>query len=171
MAIRQQYYLVYEGADIDKSALAFEILGFEDHFRTPPFPLIYLSPNLDEAARILEEIVLFREVELKIGGMERTSEFYFQVQRTRLVNLDPLDSERKWGVFRRVVEGYNLGDVGCCSFLGDFLDQNLPRLIEGAYAGRGTQTMGGFSLPGDEKSIADLINAYNRAAIARSGGS
>jgi len=31
--------------------------------------------------------------------------------------------------------------------------------------------MGGFSLPGDEKSIADLINAYNRAAIARSGGS
>lgn len=167
MAIREQHYFIFDAGDIRPDALAFEILSFEDHFRDCPFPLIYLSAGLDEISRMLEEVVQYREDSLGIKDMERTSQYYLQVQRTRLVSLDPMDSERKWGVFRRVVEGYNLGDVGCCSHLGDFLELNGARLLETVSPGRGEESGDSLSLPGNEKEVARIINSYNRAVLNR----
>ena len=171
MAIRQQHYFIYEAADIRPEAIAFEILGFEDHFRKTPSPLLYLSPDLAGTSRMLEEVVLYRENSLNIKDMERTSEYYFQVQNTRLISLDPIDSERKWDVFRKIVEGYNLGDVGYCFYLGDFLDQNGSRFMEVIRGGQDSRGKDILSLPGNEKNIARFINNYNREVISRSGGS
>jgi len=166
MPTRQQHYFIYDASDIHPESIVFEILSYDDHFRECPIPLLYLCRDSGEAARMLEEAAVYQEEALKVKGMERISDYFFQVQRTRLVSLEPIDANRKWETFSKVVEAYNLGKVGGCSHLGGYIEKNGLRLIETVYGKNGMENSENLVLPGNEKSVAELINRYNQKAIS-----
>jgi hypothetical protein len=166
MPSREQHYFLYEASEIFSDSIAFEILNRDDYYREVPVPLLYLCRDLGEGARMLEEIVVYREESCKIGKMERTSDFFFQVQRTRLVSLDPLEAERKWKTFRKVVEAYNLGEVGHCARLSDYLEDHGYRMAEALHGGKVPDNFRVPVLPGGEKAAAELVNGYNQKVFS-----
>jgi hypothetical protein len=165
MATRNRHYFIYDPSDILADSIAFEILGYDDHFRECPIPLLYLSRDLGEAACMLEEAAVYQEEAYKVKDMERISDYYFQVQRTRLVSLEPIDAQRKWATFMKIVEGYNLGEVGCCSRLAAYLDENGLRLLETVQSEKVGRDRDKLRLPGNEEFIADLVNRYNQLVL------
>ena len=165
MATREQHYFIYDASDIFPDSVVFEILSYDDHFRENPVPLLYLCRDLEEGARMLEEAAVYQEETFKVRSMERITDFFFQVQRTRLVSLEPLDVDRKWETLRKVVEAYNLGEVGGCTRLSVYLMSDGLRLMETVQGKKQPENTAIPTLPGGEKAIAELINHYNQKAI------
>ena len=165
MSTRQLHYFVYNASDIHPDAIALEIYRYSEEYLEDRIPLLYVFRNIGNAARMLEEVTLYQEEVHRIRRMERLSDYFFQVQRTRLVSLEPIDHDRKWGTFRRIVEAYNLGEVGGCSFLSDYIDEKGSYLLEKVYGTKGKHDIGRMKLPGEEKFLAELINRYNQEAL------
>ena len=166
MPTREQHYFIYDASDIFPDSVVFEILSYDDYFRETPVPLLYLCRNLEEGARMLEEAAIYQEETFKIRSMERITDFFFQVQRTRLISLEPLDADRKWETFRKVVEGYNLGKVGGCGRLSAYLMSDGLKLMETVHGKEKPESTMIPSVPGGEKAVAELINRYNQKATS-----
>jgi hypothetical protein len=142
-----------------------ELLEYEESYREHGIPLLYLARNCENAARMMEEATIYQEEVNRVKKMERVSDYFFQVQRTRLVSLEPIDSPRKWETFRRIVNEYNLGVTGDCGSLNDYIDEKGRWMMETVYGEKGTAETGKLQLPGNEKFVAELINRFNQLSL------
>ena len=165
MPMRQGHYYIYDPQDVHGESIVVEILGYGDRYREHAVPLLYLCRNCEDVAQTMEEITLYQEKAHGVKKMERVSEYFFQVQRLRLVSLEPLNSARKWGTFSRIVEAYNLGETGECCMLDDYLERKGPTMLETVRGAKGLGDIGKLRLPENGKLVADLINRYNQHAI------
>ena len=165
MPTRHFHYFVFDESDIHADSIVLEIRDFEDQYREYTVPLLYLCRKCEDAAEMFEEVTKYQEEAHQVRGMEKFSSYFFQVQRTRLVSLEPINTGRKWKTFRKIVEAYNLGEVGDCSFLSDYLNENGPDMLEAAHGEKEKSGIGKLKLPGNEKFVAELINSYNQLAL------
>jgi len=165
MPTRQEHYYLYHSSDIHPDSIVIEILDYADCYREDTLPVLYLCRDCGDAARMMEEVTIYQEEAGNVKKMERVSDFFFQVQRTRLVSLEPVDSTRKWGTFRKIIEAYNLGETGDCCYLSDYIDRKGGSMQEAAFGEGGKGGIGVPGLPGNEQRMAELINRYNRKVL------
>jgi hypothetical protein len=162
MPTRQLHYYIYSASDIHSDSIVLEVFQYSDQYMEHEIPLLYVSRNCENAARMLEESTKYQEETHRIGRMERLTDYFFQIQKQRLSSLEPINSGAKWSTFKRVVEAYNLGDIGVCSYLGDYLNEKGLYLLDKVHSTKGTQNIEKLKLPGNEKFVADLINRINQ---------
>jgi len=167
MPTRQFHYYIYDPSDIHPDSIVLEIHEYQERYREQSLPLIYICRNCENVARMLEEAIIYQEEAHRVKSMERLSDYFFQVQRTRLVSLEPITSPRKWQTFTKIVEAYNLGETGECSSLNDYLESKGSAMLEAVHGQKGMQNMDDLTLPGGEKFVADLINRYNQEALKK----
>jgi hypothetical protein len=166
MPTREGRFFVYDGSDIHNDSIVIEILDYTASYREDNLPILYLCRDCGDAARMMEELAIHREEADRVKRMERASDFFFQVQRTRLVSLEPVDTNRKWRTFTKIIEAYNLGETGDCCFLDDYIKNKGRLMLETVYdeGSEGREDRLGDS--GNEQRLAELVNRYNKKVLS-----
>jgi hypothetical protein len=166
MPTRQGHYYLYDASDIHPDSIAVEMFDREECFREEDNPVLYVCGSCGDAARMMEEATICQEEASRVKKMERATDYFFQVQRTRLISLEPVDSARKWKTFKKIVEAYNLGETGDCCFLSDYISDKGTSILETVYGEKGAGGTGKLKLPGNEQYVAELINRYNKKVLS-----